>query len=635
MFPWFLQTFHPAHWLTLAVVWTLVWRRSGESTKSLGVTFAVGMVAMLPLQAMMLQFLTVDAAGIGADLLGRYPRSSVNFGGFKITFLMLRPVIAFLQMATDWSDEVLLQFMKAAHAWLGVALFSLAFRLIPHKPGQWRQQQMIACLGFLVPSVFFANKILNYDSVSNAFALLSAIASGRYWLSRDRSWAVAAFLSAAVGFAEKVTALPFLIVALVALGWSTEDRRWRELGRVYAFALFWLIAPVVAVIVQLWTLSFEGTPGRAVADGFGGLLVWTMPLRNFSFMKTVLTPLWAQSFFSLGVLAVLLWLPGWPPVRSRLEAFLDSPAARALETRGARLLRWSVAAIVVLGLVAPQLVSPKWMAPHNVAPGIVTTTELNGMSVNFDTTDPLIHAASFFLSCSWQVLEWWPTLVIGLVLFLFIGGGEGKKHRLAYWLILCGAGYLVFFVLTRNPPGHRYVAPGGIVLVVGLLMVFQGFLSKFRIPVQHATMVGCIALTLLELGRYWPCSGAFRPVVMSYPVSEEVPFGDAKAPWLGWGEEVSLVAHVMRERRAAGETVPALFIMYGRLLGFPDLDCKTIVLRDGAIPGARPGDWVLLNRTMKLLHPRQKAKALFTLRYSGWPVAWVYKVGDVFPEAVK
>jgi hypothetical protein len=634
MFPWFLRTFDPVLWFSLALVWTLVWRRAGEPLRSMGVTFGLGLVAMLPLQAMTLQFLTVDEGGIGVDLLGRYPMTSVNFGGFKISYLVLRPISAFFQVATDWSDDLILRVVKGLHTLLGAGLFGLAFRILPHQPAERRRMQMLACLGFLTPSIFFANKILNYDAISNGFSLVSTITCWRYWQTGHRSWAVAAFLSAALGFAEKVTALPFLIVALVALGWSTTGRARKELWRVYAFAFTWLVAPVLLVILQMWTLSFGGTLGRAVSDSFGGLLVWTMPLRNFGFIKALLGPVWARAVFSLVVLGALLWLPGWPALRNRVRAGLDFVTARDWENRGQRFLRLGLVTTVLLGLVAPHLVSPLWMAPHNVAPGVVTTTPLNGWIMNFDTTSPVKHAVSYFLTCCWQLSEWWPTILLGAVIVPFFVG-SWPNRRLAYWLLLCGLGYLLFFVLTRNPPGHRYVAPGGVVMVVGVLLVLGGFVSRYRPSLQYAILAGCIGLAMLDLGRYWPCSGAFRPAAMVYPVSEEVEFADAKAPWLGWGEEAALAAHIMRERRAAGQEVQKLYLAYGRLLGFNDVPFEVIKLNAKvAVEGGRASDWVLINRTMRLLQPRPVGEPIFVIRYDGWPVAWVYRLGEVFPEVL-
>jgi hypothetical protein len=262
---------------------------------------------------------------------------------------------------------------------------------------------------------------------------------------------------------------------------------------------------------------------------------------------------------------------------------------------------------------------------------VITTTPLNNLSVNFDTTNPLVHTVSYFMACSWQMVEWWPTVVIGLVMLLFLVSPRANSN-LSYWLLLCGLGYLVFFVLTRNPPGHRYVAPGGIVLVAGLMLVLEDFVARFRFPLQVAALAGCIVLTLLEMGRCWPCAGAYRPVLMPYAVSEEVKYGDAKAPWLGWGEEVALVAHTIRERRAAGETVPKLCLLYGRLLGFPDVDTEMIAKNNGLLEGGQATDWVILNRSMKVQRPYPEAKVMLTIRNDGWPIAWVYRLGDVYPQ---
>lgn len=635
MFPWFLRTFDPLLWLALALVWTLVWRSRGDSVRSTAEIFFLGLVAMLPLQAMTLQFLSVDESGIGADLLGRYPETSVNFGGFKISYLILRPLGAVLQGATGWSDDLILRLLKAAHACLGAGLFAFAFRLLPHRKRRRRVMQMIACLGFLTPSVYFANKILNYDALSNAFSLVSVIACWRSFQTGDRAWAVGAFLAAALGFAEKVTALPFLIVALVALGWCTREGGWRELARVHAFAFCWLVAPVILVILEIGVLTPGGQWGKAVSDGFGGLLVWTMPLRNFGLIKALLSPVWAQALFSLGVLAALLSMPGWPRLRRWVAALQSWARAGAGEMLLTRLPRIGLVAVLLLGLLAPHLVSPRWMAPHNVAPGLVTTTPLNGWSFNFETTNPLIHTVSYFMTCAWQLVEWWPSVVMGLVILPFLRGSWSNR-RLANWLLLCGLGYLFFFVLTKNPPGHRYVAPGGVVLVTGLMVMGIGWLESFRPRVQYGLLSGCLALALLDLGRYWPCAGAFRPAVMRYPVTEEVEFGDAKAPWLGWGEEVALAAHLMREHRASGVTVPKLHLAYGRLLGFGDIESQVIKLNEeGLVEGGRASDWVLLNRTVRLLQPRPVGEPVFTIRYDGWPVAWVYPLGEVFPEVVK
>jgi hypothetical protein len=122
---------------------------------------------------------------------------------------------------------------------------------------------------------------------------------------------------------------------------------------------------------------------------------------------------------------------------------------------------------------------------------------------------------------------------------------------------------------------------------------------------------------------------------MPYAVSEEVAYGDAKAPWLGWGEEVALVAHTIRERRAAGQTVPKICLLYGRLLGFPDLDWKMIARNNGHFEGGQATDWVILNRSLKVQQPQPEAEVILTIRNEGWPIAWVYRLGDLYPQFVK
>jgi hypothetical protein len=97
------------------------------------------------------------------------------------------------------------------------------------------------------------------------------------------------------------------------------------------------------------------------------------------------------------------------------------------------------------------------------------------------------------------------------------------------------------------------------------------------------------------------------------------------------GEEVALAAHLLQER--GGDEESRLYILYGQLLGFPDVECRTLKVDPRSLQEPRPFDLVIINRGIRILRPIASAEPVFAIKQGGWTVAWVYRVGDVFAEA--
>jgi hypothetical protein len=612
LFSYLFQTLNPLLWLSLGLVWVAVWFQRSDLWSARLKSLAIGLVATLPVQAMTLQWCSVDGVSIAEDLLGRYPQFSVNFGGFKISYLLLRPLAAFAQ--TFQAGDALVQLIKALHCLLATALFAACFRILPIADSSRHLQQLVACLGFLVPSLFFPTKILNYDALSNGFALLAAIAAGRCFLLGHRRWAWIALAAGALGYAEKVSAVPFLFVALVAMGWASSDRSWQGTARSVGLSLGIVLAPALIVVPALLVFA---TPGPACQDTFGSLLIWTYPLRQLPVLQGLTRSVGGQVVFSLAAIAGLVLAPRyWPHAISH----------RFGEWR--KWVAWGVSGVTLLGCLAPHLISPEWMFAHNVPPGIVTSTPLNGLCTTYGTTLGAVHVLANLLHCCWQLTEWLPTVIlIGLIVTPILL--KDAATPLGSWLFLAGLGYLFFYALTRNPVGHRYLTPAGIALVLGLLEQWSVSLRQWPERRTLTVLAIAIACTGLELGRYWPCVGPFRPMVMPYRVTTPPGYADAKAPWMGWGEEAALSAYGLPGRNEV------LHVGYGRVLGVPGPEIKGLPgPGERFLAGAAPDELVLISRSQVITGlvrwPRAEPQHRVTL--DGWDEAWVFRVGDVFPE---
>lgn len=614
------STISPALWLAVSIVWVFLWKDRVFTWKYSLITFGIGLLATLPVHAFTLHFLTVDAASIGNDLFGRYPEYSVNYGGFKVSYIILRPLVELLQLFGLETKESILQIIKSVHLLISVGLAGLGLRMVLSSVNVSIYTRQALCgIGFLVPCLFFSAKILNYDSMSNGLALVAMICCWNAIERHSVRWAYAGLALASCAYAEKSTAFLFLLVSVGVVGWvcstGTPGKTIRIVGTV------WGIILLPSVLVFSVLLMF--VPGISIPvaadDVFSSVLVGFYPLLQLPGAGVVLEQWWVQLIVIFAATVFLIFFSRWQILPRVFKGFGGH-------------VRLILMLVVLLGLLSPYLISPNFIHAHNLPVGIQATPPANDMVISYESENRIKHFFSYALHNLWLMVEWWPTVAIlfGISVFFL------KRLRLpgiSIWMLGLGIIYTVLYIGVQAPPGHRYIGVAGNFFVFGLLVVAAHQLKSVAVRSRVVVLLTCSLLVGIELCRYWPCVGAFRPMVMRYTVSDPPVYGDAAAPWLGWGEESALATAILDKQLE--DSGLQFFAGYGDVLvdsGFKFHGCPE---NGQFMDGAEFDDLLIVSRSQRirgLTSPPLGVSSILEIGWDGWVSAWVYRVGEYYPD---
>ena len=238
------------------------------------------------------QFTTVDERRILRQLLAWGADSPVrewNAGALRTSVALLAPVCKLIQWgAPNWDLVTRLALLKNVHWYLGFVLFLWIGRLAQRALALERNllHWLLLCYGvLLLPVHLMALKILNYDQFALHFSLISLLAIV-IALREDRlSFAYLSVACGYLGAQEKLSASPFLLVAMILLAYLLL-RRGRPVRAVIQAAL---APPAVCLalggattLVALATRSFDTARFRYVwLDIVDPLISWVWVVQRF------------------------------------------------------------------------------------------------------------------------------------------------------------------------------------------------------------------------------------------------------------------------------------------------------------------------------------------------------------------
>ncbi len=541
---------------------------------------AAGAVALLSLPALYLaaergsQFTTADEHRILSETLNWARGSDArewNLGAFRTSTAILTPVAQIIRTwPAHWQPEERLALLKNLHWMCGFAAF-LGLLMAIHSAFQLRHglaSWLVCVYGLLLfPVHLMALKIVNYDELALQLSVLSLFLLIIAWRDDRAGYGLLAVALAYFGAQEKLSASPFLLLAMsvsTCLAW--RRRRWLQ-GAV-APLLVCGAAGTLTTLVALATRSFDSSGFRAAwLDSIDPLISWVWVLHRFLLgQRDVMAYRWIDLVITEAVVLGAAGLLRALPSARRAAAIGGKARFRAAALLALLLIMLSV------GMYGTFAVVGYWHPYFPLQPGQYDPGgEINRVTLHFAADSGwghLLRAGAFHCAVFYNVL---PTALLGLA-FWVLGwrlrtadaAGFGRADVLLLAALLVPLAYAVI----RMPFGHRYM---NFALLVWAAVVIASWL---RIVDDRTTRwkntVGLLfsAAITLEVLPFAPAYFAFRAIWSphAYPDALVPEVGRLNPTWLGWGEETmlggELLSRWVREGRVPAAPPPTLYVAY-------------------------------------------------------------------------
>lgn len=124
--------------------------------------------------------------------------------------------------------------------------------------------------------------MISQSTIVESYALVTMFGVGAYYFSLKKRWVLTALFLGAGGAVHHLILIPIVVILLANRG---EFLKWRYIGIMASFLLFYLYIPITNREPYMW-LSGEGTGTNFFVDNFstmmmlvGGLAIWDVPKR--------------------------------------------------------------------------------------------------------------------------------------------------------------------------------------------------------------------------------------------------------------------------------------------------------------------------------------------------------------------
>lgn len=586
------------------------------------------------------EFLTTDELYVILEpiALGQSDLQQWRYGLMHTTTALLAAPLGFLSQTVGITGPALKGIAKGLHVMSGYLLFlaihGAAARLFAPTRNRALFFVIFFCTLLLLPMNLVALRVFNYDLLALGFGILSYFVLADAWLRRDLKGCRTSILFAALAAQEKISASPFLLLAIIAYTVLASRS-----GSLPSIAIRSLKANLIACAV------FLGTGLVAVLSGaqehlvfsvrllFYPLVGWALPIvSSFSLGSAVEHyPLWALGL-QLGVPGAVAW--GMERLKGRIRRIeWHSTVSYAAI--------FAAAAIAALGIYGTFVMKAYWAPMAPIAPGnFVPANSFNGLIMHFEAASAVTHKVSTLIWSLSVFLNAVPTLIWAGVAILFFLPRSGKPSRtIAVFLriTLLGALALPFaFGLSSAPVGNKYLQIPICLLACVAAVAFFHWLSGMdprKRVVAGAAMIGCL---IFEIIPFAPLYAAFRPIWINYDQDyNSTPIvGRLNPSWIGWGEEAMIAGKLIQDACEKGAircddvriycSYPGDWIFPGRRI---DMRC--------AAPWAEQSlrftdqDYYVLNRSKIVqggFFPRD-FKPFLTIEFRGFVQGWIFR-GD-------
>jgi hypothetical protein len=576
----------------------------------------------------------------------------------KTTDLVFHPMAELLHFFFP-SFSIVSQKMlwKAIHWAQGVALIGLLHFLIASL-FSIKKSSIFAGLFFgimlTLPSNVLALKVFNYDLLSMLFALISLFAMLLAHSKNSIPFSFLAIATATLGAQEKLTASPFLILAIISHGylWAHQNTAKisipRSLTGVFG-ALLCAMSIGFGGTLYIWAIRQGNIPAEFWLMSFDPIDSWIWVFSMFSFGSTTLGsrshPTVLGLLCSIAILflgAVFISYMGrffrYNPTGKNFVSFASKAAELSNKlTFGIFLL------IFCLGLYGVFFVQAYWHPFFPVLPGhYMPVGQFNDAKWHFGAPTFFSHLFRFVcFSCAVFIVAT-PSVLTGAAFYSLLQRKKSITNPLQTLLL---NGLLIFsltvpivFGFVQIPVLQKYMNIGlclfGIIIVIKLSIHLHRYSPATQL--WASTILG--VLLVLETWPFGSLYASFRPFWATFADPGIGVAGKINPSWVGWGEEIMIAGKRIRQITSDPITLYAAYT--GDWLQ-QDPTISTVQFYNVTPAIDRNSfrytnhDYYVINRSILV---QQAAKfpstvqPIDTISYRGFTQAWIFR-GDHLKEA--
>jgi hypothetical protein len=661
-----------------AVLFMYLWRSSRQVRNAAIITIAIVPALYLSIETTS-QFLTVDEIYIireTADLdfhyinqwyAGANRTTDVFLGAFsRVVRTVFAPGEARLKMA-----------LKLAHFAAGFLILLLIHRLgtrwVSAPGGFWPWSIMFFYGALLLPVSAVALKVFNYDLFSMNLGILALFLIAAAFREKRSRYALLAVVSSYLAAQEKLAASPILVFCCALYGiYFVSNGSGFSAVKMFIFDLRGVAVALATGLLSVGIVALAGTgdfPRSFITRTIDPFIIPLWQVLRFAFGITVQNGFSYMRYGALLLAACVLTFTLSMALSISYRALLKSPMRSRLSIIVRRTNYLLAAAVLTAGVVSTFFVRMHFgMFSAETHYPFIHTSPFNNTITWFGATDVghhLLMAIGYAYAVFVNAL---PSVFWLMVAFVFFVGRKKPSSTFTPWYVEAAFTVILLVPLawgiSQFPLSNRYL--NIFIFLMSLIVGIKFIHTVSLLPKKTAVPVISMAVVLLaaEIMPFKPVFTAFRPVWSSFP--DTIPEPTLGNPsWVGWGEDV-MVAGKKIEKLLYGKSTGlcqdsdgiVLYTLYAGdyLTASGNLPFAIkYVLKDSSFYRydaekelARSGKTCLKSQVAydtcalflvnrynfiidALLFPRT-VEPLFTIRYRGYPQAWVWK-GDELRKA--
>ena len=552
------------------------------------------------------QFSDVDGYKRIQDVywLGKASMEAWEKGAMRTTSAFLGPIASLIRKIPSITEPNGLAILKCLH-WLGgfiiiLCIYFVIKKYYIHEPGKRVFSFIYPWFLLLMPATITSLKIFKNDLYAMGFAVLSLLIISAAIKERSTHLAIIAIPIAYLGAQEKLNAAPFLVLAIIVLGWlrykATNKLRNIFLGVVGGFIIS------IFVGILCFGLVYIVRHGNVINNYWVGITepfgFWIYPI-----IMAIIPLKLSGSIFPSFVNAIIL------PLISALLIFSGASLGYVfdkiklgnkfapfiwLEKSEIKIIITLLLLVIIFGVYGTFYVQAYWDPYAPILTGEYhAPSSLNNVTYHYKAFSYLQHmfrSVSFSSSVFMNAIPsiYWVALVIGLLLIIrnrIMEGRRGDKLIL-FSMLFFSLAFPFMFGILQIPPANKYFNIGLMlfsICSVILLTHCYTYFNKLNSKISNFVIIILPLLLLGEILPFGPVFGGFQPIWSKYPDPTIPELGQVNPSWVGYGEEAMLIGKQIIEE-----------CKLGKLELEPESICEDIRLHIYA------GDWIKSSATIQI-----------------------------------
>lgn len=596
------------------------------------------------------QFMTTDEFTISSEILGLSSShlSQWNAGSNRTSDILIGIPFILIKnlMGIQTIDNNLIGLAKLIHWFLGFLIIVFIYFLLNKHLIPSEQSKIFVYMYFysmlLLPTDILALKILNYDLFSLLLGALAVILLVIAALKAHAQYALWGIVTAFGAAQEKLIASPVLFAALfvfVYIKIGSHD------NLIFLKSLAYAIASVTMVILfsltSLLALYLVLEQPDNLFVNFNSLsaplILYLAPFMNL-LKGTPFQPF--SAILAVSTTVFLIALAATIVVKTRRILLALNTLKPLIVFKS--ILITQIVFFGVLGVIGVYFIKGFWHPYYSVPVSNYLPNPIkNANIIHFGAASYIEHLC-YFISSSYAVFfSAIPTIfLLAIILFVYLLIRHPKSKNFLFvnpfsnMIMLLTITAPLLYAITNTPTGTRYFNLFIFLFILFLTIEISNVLCVLKTKTQIIISSIFCLLILLELLPFRPVIGAFRPVWVQYKqnFNQQQPAGETiPGAWLGWGEEVMLSGKSIQQEILKNTDIPEgiriHFIYKGAWLTAPDYFS---IFPIGINDYYTKNDYYIINRfalIQDFCSFPQKTQPLFTIDFSGFTQAWIYR-GD-------